>query len=103
MEMHYGGPVWHVSIAFHGTVRPVRPGEVSIPVARLSRAIRALSGVGDPARGQWVEDTPRATHVRRRLSDAEAVGMALRDIRGTPEVAVRLAPVAHLLPPGYSE
>lgn len=71
----------------------------------LDLAMRALRGVGDETLGQWVEMGDVAVHVRRRLSLDEAAyyGLRVRDIRGTPEVNVRLAKVRHLLPIGYSE
>lgn len=56
---------------------------------RYARALRALSNVGSVALGEWVEHTPKATHVRRRLSVAEAEGWTLRDIRGTAEAEAR--------------
>ena len=63
----------------------------------------ALSGVGVPAL-QWIEVSPMAVHVRRRLTDEEAATVGgLLDIRGTPLVKALLAPVRHLLPVGYSE
>lgn len=67
-------------------------------------ALESLVGVGDAEAGEWEEWTGRAFHVRRRLSpdEQELVG-AVIDIRGTPEVDKRLAPVRHLLPAGWSE
>lgn len=97
--MGYGGPVWHVSIAYHGrlTPRPFNDEE--------ERCHRALSGVGNADRGQWREVGERATHLRRRLSLFEATtwGVVVRDIRGTEEAEARLAPLRHLLPVGYEE
>lgn len=101
MEQGYGGPVWHASIAYHGPAR----GLNGIAGARLDRAMRHLRGVGDPTLGEWVEHTPRATHLRRRLSAAEvaASGCVMRDVRGTPEADLLLAPYRHRLPAGYHE
>lgn len=68
------------------------------------RAVRALHRVGDPLLGEWRDTGHEAVHLRRRLTDAEwgekPWGM---DYRNTPEYAVRIAPVAHLLPIGYKE
>lgn len=65
--------------------------------------MRALRGAGDSSLGEWVEHTPRATHLRRRLSQQEAVGFVLRDIRGTAEAEFRLDAVRQWLPVGWSE
>jgi len=65
----------------------------------------SLDGVGDPTLGEWHDVGLRAVHLRRRLAPAEEsiVGEVL-DIRADEaEVARRLAPVAHLLPKGWSE
>lgn len=54
-------------------------------------ARRELEGVGDARAGEWVEYTPRAVHVRRRLVEQEAARVNdVRDIRGTPEERTRL-------------
>lgn len=96
MEQNYGGPVWHASVASRGL-------PLSMGVLRR-QALMALDGFGDESLGQWEEEGGIAYHIRRRLSTAEAATVGpLRDIRGTPEVARRLAPVRHLLPQGYSE
>ena len=77
-----------------------------IPVKDTLRriALGALRGVGDVSRGEWEEWTGRAYHVRRRLSahEQQSVGNVV-DIRGTPEAALRLAAVRHLLPAGWTE
>jgi hypothetical protein len=95
--------VWHASVA-------PRPG-VSVagldPLGRAlleSRARDLLEGVGDAKRGEWVEVSARAIHVRRRLSADEErlVGPAI-DIRGTPEVEQRLCAVRAILPKGWKE
>jgi hypothetical protein len=54
-------------------------------------AIRALTGVGNPAAGEWSESNVRAFHLRRRLTPAEEelVGPAV-DIRGTGEARARV-------------
>ena len=69
-----------------------------------TRALDALSGVGDASRGEWEEWTGYAYHVRRRLSlrEERAVGPAI-DIRGTTEADARLRRVRQWLPDGYEE
>jgi hypothetical protein len=91
--------VWHASLAHHGR-RPVADD-----ADYLTRCERALQGVGDPLLGEWLHRGARAWHLRRRLSAVEvaASGLVMRDVRGTPEVEARLAPVRHLLPPGFHE
>lgn len=84
--MEFGGPVWHASTAPHG---------FSLGEAPLRRAAyKALTGVGDPGAGEWVEYTGKAFHLRRRLSAGEQrhVGEVV-DVRGTPEGERRLAVV----------
>ncbi len=55
------------------------------------RAFKALEGVGDASLGEWVERTPKAVHVRRRISEAEQLVIGeVRDIRGTEECSSRL-------------
>lgn len=46
----------------------------------------ALGGVGDRSRGEWIEDRPKAFHLRRCVSakEEEVVG-AIRDLRNTKE------------------
>ncbi|HEY3484296.1 MAG TPA: hypothetical protein VGK49_02880, partial [Ilumatobacteraceae bacterium] len=91
MEANFGGPVWHASVS-HRHLSSLTIGE------RASRAMGVLRGVGDATLGQWVEHTPGATHVRRRLSVAESVGFELRDIRWTDEAARRAQAIPrHLL------
>lgn len=77
--MGFGGPVWHASAA-----HPDRK-------VRRKAALRALAGVGNARLGEWHEDSPRAYHVRRRLSllEQQHVGEVL-DLRGTVESRVRL-------------
>lgn len=93
--MNLGGPVWHASVAPIARLRP--------EVLRAA-ALLALKGVGDVALGEWEEYTGYAFHIRRRLSRTEqrSVGEVV-DIRGTAEVAQRLARVQRWLPAGYSE
>ena len=46
--------------------------------------------MGDPALGEWTERGRGASHLRRRLSAAEAAQTGpVRDIRGTPEALDR--------------
>ncbi len=50
-----------------------------------------MKGIGDASLGEWVERTPKAVHIRRRMSEQEqmVIGEA-RDIRGSEEAAERL-------------
>lgn len=59
----------------------------------LAAALAALRGVGERALGEWRErGGGTVVHVRRRLSAPEAALVnPLRDIRGTPEQAQRIA------------
>jgi hypothetical protein len=93
--MNLGGPVWHASAAPF----PIT-GEIDWDYLK-ARAYAALEGVGDKSLGEWEEKGSKAFHLRRRLRDEEfkLVGPVV-DIRGTPEVMVRLAPVRHII--GYS-
>ena len=77
--------MWHASIAYHGTERQ----DID---AWVDRAMRELRSVGDASLGEWVDHGELATHVRRRLSDAEVTehAMAMRDIRNTDEAHDRL-------------
>lgn len=53
-------------------------------------AMKALRGVGSESLGQWHEDGPGAYHVRRRLTDQEALRTGpAKDLRGTVEARVR--------------
>jgi hypothetical protein len=74
--------VWHASVASIKT--PLQP-QVAVALAEA-----ALHGVGNAGRGQWVEVTRVAAHVRRRLSETEelVVGPVV-DVRGTPEAQRR--------------
>lgn len=80
------GAVWHASVAAHGGADPSYR-EVILR--------RALDGVGDASRGEWIDANPRAVHIRRRLSESEdrIVG-PVKDVRGNPiEVERRWARV----------
>lgn len=88
--MGLGGPVWHSSAA------PL-PGLLALPSQCERLARKALDGVGDPFM-EWTEWTGRAFHLRRRLTvrEEEKVGPVV-DVRGTPEVAIRLANLPKML------
>lgn len=67
------------------------------------RAFKALEGVGDASLGEWVERTPKAVHIRRRISESEQMVVGgVRDIRGSEEATSRLetlfAVAPHLKP-----
>lgn len=88
--MGLGGPVWHVSI------KPRVPMSARA-VEKL--AAKVLVGVGDARRGEWTDNglaRGGALHLRRRLTDVEAmlVGPVV-DIRCTSEAIER----AHVLGP----
>lgn len=54
-------------------------------------ALRVLDGVGDARLGQW-EEQHGAYHVRRRLTDREALLVGpVEDVRGTDEAKRRAA------------
>ena len=63
------------------------------------KALTVLAGVGDAEAGEWWEDGDIATHLRRRLSDAEAqqVGPVM-DVRHTDEAQRRLKAIWSYLP-----
>ncbi len=55
-------------------------------------AMRELTGVGDPALGQWVEWSGSALHVKRRLTPAEVtISGGMEDIRRTLDAQRRAA------------
>ena len=74
-----------------------------MPVDALrQQALKLLEGVGDPMRGQWVEYGDRAYHLRRRLSEREALRVGpVVDVRGTPEQELRWRAIRKHLPVGY--
>lgn len=87
MELNLGGPVWHASIA-----------GLPMPARLEAEAVRQLSGVGNPALGEWREWTGRAFHLRRRLTDREAVRVGpVVDVRRTPEAVRRAQRLGDLL------
>lgn len=79
MQLNFGGPVWHASV------------RAATPEIARKYALRALDGIGDAMLGQWEHDRA-AYHVRRRMSIAEQVraGLAMRDVRHTPEARERV-------------
>lgn len=86
--------MWHASVACHARQVPA--------LAEFNqRALRSLRGVGAAPLGEWAEHTDKAFHLRRRLSIGEQIehGLAMRDVRHTPEYAQRLAPLAGIVPP----
>lgn len=93
MEQHYGGPVWHASVAL--VAFDMQPERLR------TQALAALAGVGDASLGEWEEWTGRAYHVRRRLSASESsvVGPVI-DVRGLPEGLRRVANMTPYLPVG---
>ena len=74
--------MWHVSVS---------PQQTPLGVATLERVARKeIEGVGDASLGEWMELTGKAFHLRRRLSEVEAVNVGpVVDIRRTPEAARR--------------
>lgn len=59
----------------------------------------ALEGVGDARLGEWVQCGAKALHLRRRLSEFEAILVGQpRDIRGTAEERRRLKKLKRELP-----
>jgi hypothetical protein len=55
-------------------------------------AFETLTGFGDAAHGEWIENRPKAFHLRRRLTavEQEQIGDAV-DCRGTDEALARFA------------
>jgi hypothetical protein len=85
--MGFGGPVWHCSVS-----RGDRTSQ------RLE-ALSVLAGVGDPVAGEWWEVGELATHLRRRLTDAEATSIGpVVDVRGTEEATKRMKAIWSYLP-----
>ncbi len=89
--------MWHAS----AMAKPGIPADSSF---LRGAALDALDGVGDSSLGEWDEWTGKAYHIRRRLAPWEERRVGeVKDIRGTPEAALRLAPVADRLPYGWRE
>ncbi|MCA1832590.1 MAG: hypothetical protein LC750_07635 [Actinobacteria bacterium] len=81
--MGLGGPVWHASVA---NQRKHHPDDEMRLIA-----LAVLKGLGDADLGQWEERGVSAFHMRRRLSDEEAVLVGpVVDIRRTDEAGKRL-------------
>jgi len=59
-----------------------------------------LNGFGDTVLGEWIEDRPKAFHLRRRLNAMEEkrVGEAI-DCRATEEAQARYDKIKSFLPP----
>jgi hypothetical protein len=66
------------------------------------RAHRALNGVGDAARGEWLEWSGYAFHVRRRLAEDEQflIGPVV-DLRGTDQGWRRFTAIKEVLNPAW--
>lgn len=80
--------MWHASVAGHALASAVR--------RRL--ALQALHGVGLET-AQWEEERSIAYHVRRRLTDTEAVLVgAVRDLRKSVEGYERFERIKAELP-----
>jgi len=83
--------VWHASVA-------PTAGQIVLKPTLHARALKALEGVGD-RQHEWHEWTGHAYHIRRRLTPEEVQWPEeVRDIRGTPEAAVRYQRMAQMLP-----
>lgn len=74
--------MWHASAA----------SSVGAPTDKIKiAALLALEGVGDATAGEWAEISNRAVHIRRRLTEREAVAVGeVRDVRGTGEARRRV-------------
>lgn len=60
--------------------------------------------MGDATLGEWPEWTGQAFHLRRRLSEREAVLVGpVKDVRGTPEAWKRADAVREFCPPEIIE
>lgn len=83
--------MWHASAA---------PRSIYVDAIFCEQAARwALEGVGDASLGEWAERTPRAVHVRRRLTLAEQLSVGdAKDLRGTREALDRYRAAARRLP-----
>lgn len=85
--------MWHASVSGRGDA-----------AARRLKALAVLAGVGDAGLGEWLSDSPVASHVRRRLSESEAAPIGpVVDVRGTDEGALRVSRMASYLPVGWTE
>lgn len=81
--------MWHVSVSGNAPMREMWRQECYIQIR----------GLGDAGRGEWVEWSGKAFHLRRRLSEREQVSVGpVVDIRGTPEAVERLQRVALAAP-----
>jgi hypothetical protein len=68
---------------------------MTVPLAAAwALAEQQLHGVGDATLGEWREHGGIAVHLRRRLTVAEMKQgniEGVRDVRGTPEHAIRIS------------
>lgn len=63
-------------------------------------AFEMLEGYGDASLGEWIEDRPKALHLRRRLTvDEQARVGDPMDCRGTEEGKRRLLAIENMFPP----
>jgi len=87
--------VWHASVA-------PRAGAHYRPETLQALARRALDGVGNAALGEWDEWNGYAWHVRRRLTEAEALVVGpVVDVRGTLDGRRRCAAARRLVPAAF--
>jgi hypothetical protein len=64
----------------------------------------ALDGVGDCRLGEWEEEGEIAYHVRRRLTEEEAIGVGpVVDVRNTGDAQRRFDRMRSHLPHGWTE
>lgn len=81
--------MWHASVACGSVLQG------------FEIADQVLAGRGSAVLGEWREVGRGAVHLRRRLTEDEcllAEQLVVRDIRGTPEEAKRLAVAYHEVP-----
>jgi hypothetical protein len=85
--------VWHVSVGGN------------TPDAQHLMAQRVLLDVGDAEAGEWWETgVTNVTHLRRRLTAAEAHRVGpIKDVRGTVEALRRFSVMKRYLPDGWTE
>lgn len=70
------------------------------PEGQRLKALQVLSGIGDADAGEWWERGEIATHLRRRLTVAEAEDVGtVCDVRGTEDARRRLLAMWRHLPP----